>query len=645
MLHLRNRHFLILDTVLLLCTPALALALRLDNRLTADTWLPLLALTALGLAVKIPVFYRMGLYDRYWRYASMDELVNISLAVLLATGIVAVLFLGIQALGLAGSSHFPRSVPFIEGLLSLLGVGGSRFVTRVSQERRVRRWRSQSGSARRALVVGAGDAGSRVVHDLRSQGTTNWVPVGFLDDDPAKRGIRIHGVPVLGGLAQLVEIVSEHAIDEVVIAMPSASGKIIRQIVALSKTAGIASLTVPGLSELLSGQATVTHLRPVNIEDLLRREPVQIDQTAVRSMLSGKRVLVTGAGGSIGSELCRQIARCAPAQLIALGHGEDSLFTLENEFRQHGPAGRLQPQVVVADVRDRPRLENIFNRYRPDIVFHAAAHKHVPLMEGNAEEAVTNNVLGTRNLVELAAAHNLERFVLISSDKAVNPVSIMGCTKRAAELIVTEAAQRAGRPYVSVRFGNVLGSRGSVVPLFRQQIAEGGPITITHPDMQRYFMTIPEAVLLVQQAALLGEPGNVFVLDMGQPVKIVDLARDLVQLSGLQVGRDIDLVFTGLRPGEKLTEELFGGAETPASTRHSKIFVAQNGHQTAGELSLSQQIDRLVEAAQAGSSEAVRHWLSQIVPEYRPAEPAPLHVAAPPAAAPLGQAHQTETGA
>jgi len=621
-LNLRNRHYLLLDALLLLITPAGALMLRLDDQVKPANLLPLVLLTGLGLIIKLLVFYRLGLYNRYWRYASMDELVNISLAALISMLIIASLFLALQKAELLGTGGFPRSVPFIDGLLTLLAVGGTRFSARVLQERATRRQRQAGRLARRALVVGAGDTGSRVVQELRTQARTNLAPVGFLDDDPAKHGMRIHGVPVLGSRAQLAALVRANAVEQVVIAMPSAPGKVIREIVEACKQAGIPSLTVPGLSELLSGQARLTSLRQVAIEDLLRREPVQVDTSAVHQMLSGRRVLVTGAGGSIGSELCRQIARCGPAQLVALGHGEFSLFTLANEFRRAGGPERAPLQVVVADVRDRQRLEAVFQRFRPEIVFHAAAHKHVPMMESNSEDAVTNNVMGTRNLVELAAATGVERFVLISSDKAVNPISVMGCTKRVAELLVTETAQRIGRPYVSVRFGNVLGSRGSVVPLFRQQIAEGGPVTITHPDMTRYFMTIPEAVLLVQQAAVLGKPGTVFVLDMGEPVRMVDLARDLVQLSGLQVGRDIDIIFTGLRPGEKLREELFGGVEVRDHTEHKKIFVAHNGRHFANLQPLGEQVDKLIEAAQAGLTDEVRHWLCQIVPEFRLAEPA-----------------------
>jgi FlaA1/EpsC-like NDP-sugar epimerase len=339
-------------------------------------------------------------------------------------------------------------------------------------------------------------------------------------------------------------------------------------------------------------------------------------------MLAGKRVLITGAGGSIGSELCRQIIRCGPRQLVALGHGENSLFGLAQELRRdRKPDADSAPyglRLVVADVRDRGRLAGIFQQFEPEVVFHAAAHKHVPMMESNIEDAITNNVLGTRNVVDLAEAHGAERFVLISSDKAVNPVSVMGATKRVAERLVAQAAGRCGRPFVSVRFGNVLGSRGSVLPLLRQQIADGGPVTLTHPEMQRYFMTISESVQLVLQAAVLGVPGRVFVLDMGEPIYLVDLATDLIRLSGLQVGRDVDIVFTGPRPGEKLFEELFGGQEHFSRTAHEKIFAAENGVAPAAALGLDEQVDRLLGAAQANCPAEARHWLMQIVPEYDP---------------------------
>ena len=333
--------------------------------------------------------------------------------------------------------------------------------------------------------------------------------------------------------------------------------------------------TIPGLYDILSGQVSISQIRAIDIEDLLRREPVRTDISAVEEMLQGSRVLVTGAGGSIGSELCRQIARCKPAALILVGHGENSIYAIANELRRMWP--ELPISQVIADVRDRARLAQVFRAHQPETVFHAAAHKHVPLMEENVPEAITNNVQGTANLLRLAGAHQVGRFVLISTDKAVNPTSVMGATKRVAELLVQASALRSGQHYVAVRFGNVLGSRGSVVPLFREQIARGGPVTVTHPDVRRYFMTIPEAVQLVLQAAALGQGGEVFLLDMGEPIQITQLATDLIELSGFEVGRDVEIVYTGLRPGEKLFEELFVAGEEYAPTRHEKVYVSHNG--------------------------------------------------------------------
>jgi len=522
--------------------------------------------------------------------------------------------------------------------LTLIVVGGTRFSERAMEHRRMHLGRG--GNRLPVLIVGAGDAGAMIAREMLTSTHVNLEPVGFVDDDRGKQGVIIHGIPVLGMRKHIPDLVAAYNIQEVVIAMPTAPGTVIREIVALCEAAQVPSRTMPGIYDLLSGHVSINQLRNVEIEDLLRRDPVQIDSENVARMLSGMRVLVTGAGGSIGSELCRQIARCGPARLTLLGHGENSLFTIENELRPKWPD--LALDVVVADIRDHPRLQAVFERVRPQVIFHAAAHKHVPLMETNSEDAVTNNVGGTRILVQLAERYRTERFVLISSDKAVNPVNVMGATKRVAELLVQAAGCRTGRPFVSVRFGNVLDSRGSVVPLFRQQIAQGGPVTVTHPDMQRYFMTIPEAVQLVLQAAALGQGGEVFVLDMGQPVKVVDLARDLIHLSGLELGRDINIVFTGLRPGEKLFEELFVDAEEYSRTKHEKIFVARDeysqseapipdsplakvGQQTS---TLEQRLESLILAAQRGRPDEIQHWLKVIVPEYNPppadgAAPAP----------------------
>ena len=408
----------------------------------------------------------------------------------------------------------------------------------------------------RVLIAGAGEAGALILRELRANPQTGLIPVGFVDDDPHKQGMLIQRVRVLGSREPFPALVREHQVDQVIIAMPAAPGSAVREIVDICEQAGVRARIIPGMYELLSGAASIGQLRDVQIEDLLRREPVQTDTEQVAALIRGRRVLVTGAGGSIGSELCRQILRCEPAELIILGHGENSIFDIHNELRgwktgslkleagtaasksaassnQH-PASKFTP--VIADIRDADRLAAVFAAHRPEIVFHAAAHKHVPLMEDNVEDAVTNNVLGTRRLVEASIAAGVEHFVLVSTDKAVNPSSVMGTTKRVAELIVQEAAQRTGRAFVAVRFGNVLGSRGSVVPFFQRQIAAGGPVTVTHPDVKRYFMTIPEAVQLVLQAAALGCGGEIFVLDMGEPVRIADLARDLIRLSGLEPG-------------------------------------------------------------------------------------------------------------
>lgn len=628
---MRNRHLFLLDIVLLVMTPILALVLRVDAASWVASYPPaLVRFTLLALIIKLTTFFLFGLYRRYWRYASVDELLSIVLAVSSATLIIAGLFFGAGILGLETGKSLPRLVPFIDGLLTLVVVGGSRFSVRVMAHRRQRS--ARPGERKSVLIVGAGDAGSMTVREILSSRHINIEPIGFVDDDPQKQKKAIHGIPVLGRLKDIPSLVEKFGIEEVVIAIPTATGKVIREIRTLCEAARVPSQTIPGMYEILAGQVSVSQLRNLDIEDLLRREPVQINTADVAKMLSGKRVLVTGAGGSIGAELCRQIARCQPKSLILLGHGENSVFLMEQELRHHRP--ELPLSVRVADIRDLPRLRTIFAESKPQVVFHAAAHKHVPMMEANCEDAITNNIGGTRLLVQLAEEFGVERFVLISSDKAVNPTNIMGATKRVAEKIVQAVAQRTGRAYVSVRFGNVLGSRGSVVPIFREQIARGGPVTVTHPEVKRYFMTIPEAVQLVLQAATLAGSecqSGVFVLDMGEPIKIVDLARDLIELSGKEVGRDIEIAFSGLRPGEKLFEELFCTGEEYRRTRHAQIFVANEEPLPSGvppesgegaKASLTAQVEQLLQAAEQGRPDAIQRLLKEIVPNYQPAAPA-----------------------
>lgn len=623
---LRNRYLFALDIMLFCLTALVALWLRTDgtNGVSGFFYLryysdALARYLLLAIAVRSVIFIPLGLYSRFWRYASVDELTHIGLAVGLSTILLVLLLLGLgRPVGFL-SDDFPRSMALIDGLLVLLVVGGLRFSFRIADQTRQRR-RPRPEVETRVIILGAGDAGIMIVKEMSANPHLGLVPVAFLDDDPRKHGARIQGITVVGACQAIREFARKYHAQQAIIAMPTAPGKVIRELTRLCQDANVPVKTVPGIFELLEGSVTVNQLRSVEITDLLRREPVAIEMSQVKHLLEGKHILVTGGGGSIGSELCRQIARCNPAQLILLGHGENSLFEISGELRQTYP--RLGFNSVVADIRDANRLGAILQQYRPEVVFHAAAHKHVPLMEDNVEDAITNNVLGTRNVVELGAAHGVERLVLISTDKAVNPTSIMGATKRVAELLIQEAAQRTGRCFVAVRFGNVLGSRGSVVPLFKQQIAQHGPVTVTHPEVRRYFMTIPEAVLLVLQAAALGAGGEIFVLDMGQPLKIADLARDLIRLSGLEVGQDIDIKYTGLRPGEKLFEELFVTEESYSRTAHEKIFAARRSNldvQKQGAV-LTPLVNRLIDAAQANQRDEVRRLLQLAVPEFQPME-------------------------
>jgi len=636
MLSWRNRHFLFLDLVLLPATAVLAFALRLDATGVQQHMDAILLFVIVAVPVKLLTFHCFKLYARYWRHATVDELLLIVTVTAVSTLATVGLLFGL-ALPLTGLAGFPRSIPLIDGLLTPLAVGGPRFAVWVASRRRRREHRRRACERQiRALVVGAGDAGTIIVKEMRANPQSGLLPVGFVDDDPAKHGARIHDLPVLGGRERIPELVQDCDVGQVVIAMPTAPGIAIRETLEICERAGVPARIIPSMHDILSGLVRVDQIREIQIEDLLRRAPVQIDATAVERMLRGCRVLVTGAGGSIGSELCRQIARCKPVALVLVGHGEHSIFAIANELRRRWPALRVHR--VIADVRDTDRLRQVFATHRPQVVFHAAAHKHVPMMEANAPDAVTNNVLGTANLLHVSEAYGVERFVLISTDKVVRPTSVMGVTKRVSELLVQQAAERVGRRYVSVRFGNVLGSRGSVVPLFQWQIAHGGPVTVTHPDVRRYFMTIPEAVQLVLQAAALGQGGEVFLLDMGEPLKIADLAVDMIRLSGLRpkvrwpdsdphVGSkgkdwDIEVVFTGLRPGEKLFEELLVDGEEYVPTPHEKIFACHNGdHCPVRPVDLNRALADLIELAHDGNGSQVRAKLREIVPEYAPPSP------------------------
>lgn len=608
--NIRNRYVLVGDLALIVISVIGALILRFELSSLFFAYLPFAYwMIAVALVVKPIVYYFFGLYRRMWMYASVEELKLIIIAVSTASVIVALVMLILFTRGFLPG--YLRSVFVIDWLLSLAMVGGLRFTFRFLAETRRRFGELQAGRVKRVLIVGAGDAGALVVKELQKNPQLNLIPVGFLDDNPTKQKQQIHGVPVVGTINEMTRWLEKLRVDEVIIAIPSAPGRVVRMVADVARLKGIPFRTMPGIYELLGGKVSVSRLREVDITDLLRRQPTRIKEEWINEVLADKVILVTGAGGSIGRELCRQIARYNPAELIMLGHGENSIFEGLLELKDHFPSLTIRP--VIADVRDRMRLNQVFSQYHPQIVFHAAAHKHVSLMEVNVEEAVTNNILGTKNLVDLAVQHRVERLVMISSDKAVRPANVMGATKRVAEMLVIDAALRTGMAFSVVRFGNVLGSRGSVVPIFKQQIARGGPITITHPDMKRYFMTIPEAVYLVLQAAGMSKGAETFVLNMGQQVRILDLAEDLIRLSGLEPGKDIEIVFTGVRPGEKLSEDLWDEGFQFLSTEHPDIFRSQNTEPFSSER-LAQFVDELINLAREGSGEEIIQLLDQFIP-------------------------------
>lgn len=611
---MRNRWVLAADVVAIALSVLGAFVLRLDwffNRqpeYTAAFWF----LLGASLLVKPAIFYAFGLYGRYWRYATARDLLVIILAVSVASTAVSLVITIAMLTGTV--PFFARSILAIDWLLALAGVAGTRFSIRLTADVRPSDGAAQpAASQRKVLVAGAGDAGALVVREMHKNPQLGMLAVGFIDDAPAKRGKRIYGVPVLGTLADLEDLVASYEIGQVVIAMPKAEGRVVRGLLESCHRAGVEARAVPGVFELLDGGVSVSRLREVDIADLLRRRPIQVKPEA-GLYLHGKTVLVTGAGGSIGSELCRQLARSHVATLVLLGHGENSIFDATNQLRATFPQLSLHP--VIADIRDPVRTDAVLRQWRPQVVFHAAAHKHVPLMEEHPEEAITNNVIGTWVIVNASLRYGVERFVLISTDKAVAPSSIMGASKRVAERIVRHAALEHQKPFVAVRFGNVLGSRGSVVPFFKGQIARGGPVTVTHPDMRRFFMTIPEAVYLVLKAGGLAKPGDLFVLNMGEPVRIVDLAEDLMRLTGIPPG-EVPIEFSGLRPGEKLEEQLWEpGSQVMAVDDASEVFRVVEPNAAIDTVALDDLVSALAGAAAAGNRQRIVDGLIRCVPSF-----------------------------
>lgn len=544
----------------------LAFALRFNFSIPDIHFKMLLNTLPAIVIIRILCFYSFGLYSGVWRYASINDLLRIFKATILSS------FLFFIYIGLMYHLiDFSRSVFVIDWFIIVCLIGGSRFLYRLFRESYPVKIDREK---RRVIILGAGSAGEMLLREMKQNKRINYQPMGFLDDDKAKRGMRIHGVPVLGKLDNLANIVDRKQIEEAVIAIPTLTGKEMRRIIELCGNAGIKCKTVPAISDILNGTVHINQIREIKIEDLLGREHIELDREKIREYLTGKRVMVTGAAGSIGSELCRQIMKMEPELLILYERVENEIYRIDREFSEgfHGK----NYEMVLGDILDTERLAWTMNIYKPQVVFHAAAYKHVPIMESHPILAIKNNVEGTYNVVKESFRSGVEKFVLISTDKAVRPANVMGATKRIAELICQGMNREGKTKFIAVRFGNVLNSAGSVIPLFKDQILKGGPVTVTHPEMTRYFMSIPEAAQLVMQAGAMGQGGEIFVLDMGIPVKITDLAKDMIRLMGLRVGDDIDIVYTGLRPGEKIHEELVSDCEKSVRTVHDKITMVES---------------------------------------------------------------------
>ena len=600
---LRKFFLAILDIAIINISLYLSLALRFDNNIPLEYLIVFRETHIIVTIVALLSFLVFNLYNRIWKYASIDELISI---------VIATSFCSLTVLGYTFMMRqtFPRSIYMLFWLLLTTFIGGSRFIFRAFNG--VTPMLRRSEGVRNVMVIGAGEAGSMFFQEFKKHPDLKMKPVVIIDDDNNKHGMRIHGVKVFGGRHDIPEMVLRKNIKEIIIAMPSIDRLEIREIVNVCSQTKCKLRIVPGVYELLDGKVSIKRLRDVKIEDLLGREPVKVNLEEISGYIKNKVVLVTGGGGSIGSELCRQIARFQPKELLIFDISENNVYSLEYDLKTLFP--NLKYSALIGSVRDRERLESVFDQYRPDVVFHAAAHKHVPLMELNATEAIKNNVFGTLNVAQIADKYKVERFTLISTDKAVNPTNIMGASKRIAEIIIQMMSMKSKTVFSAVRFGNVLGSEGSVIPLFRKQIESGGPVTVTHPEVIRYFMTIPEAVQLVIQAGALAKGGEIFILDMGEPVKIADLAQDMIKLSGLEPDVDIDIEYIGLRPGEKLYEELLLNEEGITATKYKKIYIAKP---TFTDVDAFERELTALRELLFNSNTGVKDIIKKIVPTYR----------------------------
>ncbi len=627
---LKNRNFYVVlagDLVLFTASLLLAYGLRFSLDIPDVEWRRIAFLLPWLLATKVAVFYSMGVYRGMWRYTSVPDAMRLAKASVLATlAIMTVLTLVHQFKG------FSRSIFLADCIFTLFFCGGFRLGIRVmgTNKRHVLRFwdREEEDSLPtrhvRLLIIGAGDAAASIIREIQGNPRSQYEVVACMDDDARKHGQTLLEVPVRGPIDRLLFYVNRFQADEILIAMPSVVGETMRQIVGACKASGLPFKTLPSLGSLVDGKVTVNDVRSVEYEDILGRTPVQMDHAGIGRCLTGKTVAVTGAGGSIGSELCRQILRFNPAVLVLIESSEFNLYRIEQELRMESRFEGLR--IVLGRVQDRTLMAGVFDRYRPHVVFHAAACKHVPMVELNPREGLLNNVLGSLTAMDVAEEYGAERFVLVSTDKAVRPTNVMGASKRVAEIALQ--SRPAGKTrFMAVRFGNVLGSSGSVIPLFQRQIQAGGPVTVTHPDITRYFMMIPEACQLILQAGAMGEGGEIFILEMGTPVRIADMARDMIRLSGKVPDQDIQIVYTGLRPGEKLHEELITQGEGIVATAHEKIMVLRRdgagGPEVAADRTVRAQIDRLIQAGDTFQAEQIRSVLKEIVPEYAPAPSGP----------------------
>jgi len=593
----------------------LAFVVRFDFNLSDANLRAFWRLLPAVLVIKMLIFWRYRLFSGWWRYVSMADLIVIfKVVVFSSAGVIA------YAVFVYRLEFIPRSILVLDGVFCFLLVSGARFIIRALREHYYPMVIS-THAIKRLLIVGAGDAGQMIARELRLNNKLQSKAVGFVDDDQSKQREKFQGVPVLGQCLDIAKICLRKGINEVIIAMPSASSNKIKEINYLCQQVDVVCKTLPNVGSLIDGSVSVQMLKDVSLEDLLGRDQIRLDTQKITGYLSGKRVLITGAGGSIGSELCRQVARFNPDKIVLFENSETALFLIDNELKQYFAHVIVFP--IVGDIRYRARVEAIFAEFMPEVVFHAAAYKHVPMMEINPAEAVNNNVRGTQVVAETADKFGVERFVMVSTDKAVNPTNVMGTTKRVAEKLVQALARRSKTRFVTVRFGNVLGSNGSVIPTFTAQIKAGGPVTVTHPDITRFFMTIPEAAQLVIQAGSMGNGGEIYLLDMGEPVKIVHLAEELIRLSGKVPYEDIEIKFTGLRPGEKLYEELLLSGEGVQTTQHEKICVA--AAVVEDEDQLLHRVEQLQQFAREMDLAEVLKQLRLLVPEYTPATDSHLH--------------------